>query len=966
MAPPPAPTPQTATPPTATPPTATLPTATPPTATPPTATPPTATLPTVTPHSPPPDPAESTAYKLAKQLRGFQGCTHEQHEEAEGLHQAYHQRVDVHSACSSLPQITSLIRGDYAGGTPLPSVLSNPKLMQPADLPAGLDLAGAFEGISATAFPEDAGTPDEHLPRSLCLSQHHDSSAKDRAPKTTFDVDSLCCFPSSLGFARQGIHWYPGSHAFLNLSQDIHFGLPEASFDRNGEVVTTHVPLHKIPHCCFGTAVGMESLGIFILFPELRIDSQYDHSNFLSTSDHELWYDAVLLPALTQIVGNTNRLQHYPVSAHVAKLDATALAAETFAQKETARERLLKYFLQSQDLDLLWTLVQERIAANPGCARFNNATLFAHSTNTKLEHMEESLVSAYGRWEQCWARVADPHFYSRDRTFVDIGKQVTSEDSALPYDTIPEACEAEVYLWKRCCLEAYANTRIGRLANGKRTKGSARLTTYPWATMRETMGQTLFAEPQGQESMDGLVYSQFYSLIKTPFDTSKAYVFHNEALENLALDPGYVRSLQQQGGGVTFSKGVCQESYLHSKKRAHANLVDNQWRSYGIREEHRVSLTLMDAVREQWTQWDLYDDRIDDVRRPQPYYIVPTKTLLGFLSAQINKYCFLFEYTLAHTARTYSLPETIIMVAALRALRFCYGSNMLARESLLYKDRWEQPRGQEMVVKEGLGMNDTMERCGLGWFLPKMNWAILRFAPPHGENMLVGNLLLHQEYKRRWRAVKDLRDVFVRFNQAEGWYTQHQMAHQPGVRRMWLEYLHALNLEQFDADVWKAMLAAHKRHPELSPAAAESGVPISYCYRGMRKLFLVDGRVTPPHLVTGNKIRYRTVGELLDFLFQWGDKEKRVGWGSKPYRLILQKTYEMIERRLGHGAARQWLDDYLVLVRLTHWVLPYPSEVALLRWTKQSRSRGLLRRMTWFSSIYSPPDVPLAPRRALP
>ncbi|KAF2844277.1 hypothetical protein T440DRAFT_523630 [Plenodomus tracheiphilus IPT5] len=667
------------------------PIAPPPTATLPTATPP---MPTATPHNPSPDPAESTAYKLAKQLRGFQGCTHKQHNEAEGLHQAYHQRVEVHSACSSLPQITSLIRGDYARGTPLPNVLSNPKLMQPADLPAGLDLPGAYEGISVRAFPEDAGTPDEHLPRRLCLSQHHDNSAKDRAPKTTFDVDSLCCFPSSLGFARQGIHWYPRSHAFLNINQDIHFSLPEAAFNQNGEVVTQHVPLHKIPHCCFGTAIGMESLAIFLFFPELRIDSQYEHSNFLSTSDHELWYDAILFPALTKVVGDANQLQHYPVPAHVARLDASALASETFARKETAREQLFKYVLQPHDLDALWTLVQERIADNPGCARFNNAKLFAHSKNTKLEHMDNSLISAYGRWEQCWALVADPHFYSRDRTFVDIGKQVTSEDSALPYDAIPEACEAEVYLWKRCCLEAYANLRIDRLADGKRTKGSARLTTYPWATMRETMGQTLFAMPQGQESMDGLEYSQFYGLSKTPFDTSKAYVFYNEALENLALDPGYVRSLQQQGGGATFSKGVCEVSYLHSKKRAHANLVDNQWRSYGIREEHRVTLTLMDAVREQWTQWDLYDDRIDDTSRPRPYFIIPTKTLLGFLSAQINKYCFLFEYTLAHTARTYSLPETTIMVAALRALRFCYGSNMLAGESLLYKDRWEQPRGQ--------------------------------------------------------------------------------------------------------------------------------------------------------------------------------------------------------------------------------------------------------------------------------
>jgi hypothetical protein len=201
------------------------------------------------------------------------------------------------------------------------------------------------------------------------------------------------------------------------------------------------------------------------------------------------------------------------------------------------------------------------------------------------------------------------------------------------------------------------------------------------------MGQTLFANPQGQESLDGLVYSQFYALIKTPFDTSEAYVFDNESLENLALNPGYIRSLQQQDGGITFSHAICTFAYLHSKKPAHATLTDSQWRSYGIREEHRISLSIMDEMEALWRQWDLYDDSVGDGDYPLPYYILPTQALLGFLSAQINKYCFLFEHTLAHTGRTYSLPETMVMVAALRALQFCYGSSLPPAESLLYKDR---------------------------------------------------------------------------------------------------------------------------------------------------------------------------------------------------------------------------------------------------------------------------------------
>jgi hypothetical protein len=45
---------------------------------------------------------EQTAIKLAKQLQSFQGCTHEQHQEADRLHQEHYQRLDVHSECLSL------------------------------------------------------------------------------------------------------------------------------------------------------------------------------------------------------------------------------------------------------------------------------------------------------------------------------------------------------------------------------------------------------------------------------------------------------------------------------------------------------------------------------------------------------------------------------------------------------------------------------------------------------------------------------------------------------------------------------------------------------------------------------------------------------------------------------------------------------------------------------------------------
>lgn len=898
---------------------------------------------------------ERTAFKLAKQLRNFQGCTHEQHYEAAQLHHEHHQRSDVHSECSSLQQITTFLNGGYVGGAPLPNVLSSPKLMKPGDY-NGLNCQAAFEGTSISAAPQDVGTRNENLPKNLCLSQHHTISRKNRRPKVMFDIDSTCCFPTSLAFARRGINWLPKAHPILNLTADIHFGLRVPIYNDHNVLTSKYTPLHKVPHYCFGTAIGMDPLSILIFFPALHLESDYEHTAYLSKQDNQLFHDAIVGPAITKIIGSSNIIQHYPASAKIADLDSTAISAEGLARKESTREQLVKHAIQPQYLDALWSLILQTINENPGFHRFQGATLFAHSKNIKLEFMDMSLTQAYDGWQAKWSEVTDSQFYNQDRTFVDLAKQVTSEDSALPYDHIPEDHEAEVFLWKKCCLEAYAKNRMVLNANGSHVKGNPKRTTYPWAMMRDTTGQTMFAVPHGQESRDGLIYSQFYMLIKTPFDSSKVYIFNNDSIENLALDPGYIRSLQQEGGGITFSKAVCEFGYLHSKKRAHANLVDNCGKSYGIREEHRISLTMMEEVYQQWQQWDLYDDEADIVNPILPYYIVPTRELLDFLSAQINKYCFLFEHVLAHTAMTYSLPETLVMVTALRALRFCYGSNLIQRESLLYKNRWEQMRGPKQIIKEGLGMQDTIERCGLGWFLPKFNWVTWRLAPPHGDNILVGNMLMHEEYKRRWRAVKDLRDVYVRFNQAESWYDRYNVQHSAPLLNKWLEYLHALNLEQFDIDIWKTMLKSHKRSPELTAEAIKQKGDIQFCQNHMKRMFSVNGVIGPPHFVTGNKMRFERVVDLLDFLFLWEDGKERRGWGNKPYRIILQKTFELVERRLGYRRADQWLDEFFHLIRLTHWILPYPSNSTFIMSTKTNHNQGLKGRMMWFSVVYVNPE----------
>ncbi|KAF2622007.1 hypothetical protein BU25DRAFT_353112 [Macroventuria anomochaeta] len=131
---------------------------------------------------------------------------------------------------------------------------------------------------------------------------------------------------------------------------------------------------------------------------------------------------------------------------------------------------------------------------------------------------------------------------------------------------------------------------------------------------------------------------------------------------------------------------------------------------------------------------------------------------------------------------------------------------------------------------------------------------------------------------------------------------------------------------------------------------------MAYCFDGMKTLFLNSGVVSPPHIVTGNKGAFKGVEDLLNFLFLV-DERKRSGWAWKPYRQILQRTLDVLERELGYRRSQLWLDQFLHLVRLTHWILPYPSDRALIESTKTSQEKGLSRKLMWFSAVFNHPTL---------
>jgi hypothetical protein len=151
------------------------------------------------------------------------------------------------------------------------------------------------------------------------------------------------------------------------------------------------------------------------------------------------------------------------------------------------------------------------------------------------------------------------------------------------------------------------------------------------------------------------------------------------------------------------------------------------------------------------------------------------------------------------------------MAMAVRSLRFSI-SGIIAKEPLLWRDRWKQGRRttpqndqqqDDEVELEGLGLYKSSKDYGLGWWLPgKFDWDKWRFKSDVGDRIIANNHIIQRDYGRQWRVVQDIRDVHTRMWQAYKWAQHYSVRERPVNRGIWLKYLYSTVIELFQCDVY--------------------------------------------------------------------------------------------------------------------------------------------------------------------
>jgi len=865
---------------------------------------------------------EKLAVRLANQLVQFQGCCRDCHEHFNREH------ADEHETHYGLQTFLSESKDEALSGCP--DVLgSNQIAPHDDDLASSMTVAQkrwVFSGIHAED-PEEA-------PVHICLQE---GETPCQTAEVTFDIDSITGFCPSLGIAKGGIRWNVMQMPVSDLQSGLHLAHRRVQFfDSHGHFHSIQRPVHEIPHYTLGRLIGFEDVSLYLLFPRLYREGQ--QSSRLLDDDFQTWIDQVLLPAIYRH-HDSAYLQHYPSSYQHGKYNSTARGVESRSRKVDAlpREQLLMHFIPPDQLHAVWETIQETVE-QPGLQQFKDVTILLHAKNLKTLTKGSTWEGMMTRLQTYWGEVVDEAYMSDDFYF-DVGKETCPRQTYLSTEDVGNSLPAEILLWKKCCLDSYYNW----CRNGEKLD-PCQQTLYPTALLRDTVSMGVEPRANSQLRAGGLLYSQFYSSVKEVFAAGSQYPFTNTAIETLALDPQLRKTWQYVGAGLSHNPVALIKAYLYAKARCHYGIQGSMQKSFGIREEHRVSVALFNAIDRRLERLNLRQQRIAPAGEELPYTTHPTTTVLSWYRWNINKFCVGFEMVYSLSGRQWVTWEhTRMMLMFLRCLRFSYGGGHPKEAAGCWRDVRYAPDSNApdgFRRTEGLGFQVTMPQYGYSWFLEKIDWETMTFKAPHGQYMLFNNPSMQQAYHARYSQIRDVREDFIRVNKIQQLMQQFEGI--PECQEFLEDVLQQICLCAFRKDVFQHIKRLVKK--ECVEEALAGKVPL--CWSSVNRI--LRPRHSPTHLVKGKRLGVQSIDVLFAWLWEWkSDQFQRKGWSEKPYRLLYRRSFETITLMRGKHHAREWKRKLKSSFVKSHWLLPYPQGDRFMK-----RQDGQ-QQVCWWSSYHA-------------
>ncbi len=849
-----------------------------------------------------------TVRKLYEQFRlGHNGCPVEEHQEELDRH------IDVagnnHHGLNEIfndPTFPSVLA--------LPDMISADRLArQTAPTPAQWEKM--FCGTSP--HPED---PDPR-PQNVCLHKEETHPIKT---DVAHDIDSFLGFFRSLAAARQGIIYQPAPMMRQNIATDVHLQTIVHDQPENPEQAPrpTSVMLKDVPHFLLGRVVGAPDITVHILFPHLYMAQ----TKFVAMTKEQLscWIDDIFHPTIYRFC-RAHYTQHLPSSFRHAQANSRAhqVEARLIETASYQAQQSIGYHLQPEYLEPIWADILEKVNNTPGMMQFREPQLFFSAKGTKLQFktspFRPTLLDSMESFQSYFERVLNTELIFLERTYIDLGQETCPYLGLVPNQQNPGEDEAQVYLWRRCCLQHYIRDMYDGHPPAEGGQGQR---YYDQNMLYDASSLTSVTPRRSKLRVGGLIYTQLYNSVKEISDATKCYPFANDGLEELALDPQIRQGARNLARGRRRDLKIIERAYLASKQRAQMGLCDSRRKSFGLRQEQRTSYPLFQGFM---TRLRLDDPEDWDTVLPEcPSYAwaVTTDVYLNFLWRSADKFATGFEVVRAHCRNDLiTWEQTKIMAMFLRCLRFVLGGHQLQRESALWWSRRETPTR----IWYGLGFSNTLTRYRYCWLEPRLDWERLTFREDITERVLFGNAMLRNQYLRHGGQIRDFFSSTRQLEVALAWIDQHHQNR--AILNQLIFWFTQIVLQQFRIDV------LHTVQSEISADHREEALkgdqPFSHEYLDN---IMTDGL----HLVSGNRSDFKKVSHLVQYLFNYEDGRLRAHWEDRPFRKLYRRARTALDLR--HGAQQLGATFSRRLWRnlvAQHWILPYPFKDGLMQTTKQ-------------------------------
>jgi len=787
-------------------------------------------------------------------------------------------------------------------------------------------------------------------PKVSLLASHCDCQSPRDSPtdapsiQTNFDIDSILAIPTSLGIARQGINVNMFPLFVQNITSNLHVRIPvqtSSSHDYRS------IPLHHIPHFKLGNICSHFQLDLFLFLPGLfNPDAP---TNFPAEVYLEQFFDQLWLPALGAVGYPADLVQHLPNSFKAAKRNALA-ATKANTAFASGRPRIIHHYHPTKFLEAIWSYILQK-SKEPGLHHFQNLILFINSKNLKTMWKNDSPMVCFESFLDAWKSSCNLDLLDRQHTWIDYGKETIYPRVGLAgsYATpIHDAGQPHVKLWRTCCLDAY----VKRLRTAvDMPEGGIEITKYQFAMTSESYSLTI--APTHKNSLlaqAGLRYSQFYSSTKEIFDSAKIYPFTDELLEALAIDPYLKASIISVGGGRSVNRQRIANSYFESRDRSMESLKAGTWKSYGIREEHRVSLDLLNNIYQELKD-PIWIKPYKALKSPTPiipYLLIPTNDLLAFLTFNIVRFALPFEYMTARKYSSISMESSKLRVMLLRCIKLSYNSSPLQRYSAIWKTTLPANKSKNYPERQGMGLQNSLQKCQFGWLASGMinfnNW---RFVT--GINTGFSDNAFVRRYKSRWALVDQTINKSNERDRLAPLMLKYR--NDKGRTRMIFRYLRHQCIRSYNSWIWRRFQDDLRFHDDQDRDYCLLGsTSLSYDTFGHR---LKDSTFWsfPKTRHSKNDHLYSTPESLASFIWDL-DSPGRSQWSnSAQYLTDFESCCRHIHSQLGADAMHRWRIEFLSSWLKYTWVFPKPR-VDQLIFKERRNAEGKIRK-TQFVSIVS-------------